>query len=227
MKFDICIMNPPYKCGLHLKIMKLALFCAKDIINISPCTMFESLNERSKISEYIRPHIKKIEKIVIKKSNDIFDIILTSNLGIFHLSDEPVFEYEYPFCELTRVIERLRKQKSWRSSFTYEEQKFQYHCQGDNGFYKGIGLTAKELLRGKCKARLVFGTQQEKDNFYNSLDGWPYKLMRIIDDGSAIPSHLPFMIDYTKPWDDARFREYFNITDEEWAEIEKTMEKYK
>ena len=38
---------------------------------------------------------------------------------------------------------------------------------------------------------------------------------------------IPWMEDYTKPWDNIRFYKYFNITPEEQKVIEETMEKYK
>lgn len=49
---------------------------------------------------------------------------------------------------------------------------------------------------------------KRRDEFNNpiiDMDGY-------IDDKSAIPAHMPWMTDYSQPWDNKRFCEYFNIT---------------
>ena len=40
-----------------------------------------------------------------------------------------------------------------------------------------------------------------------------------------IKNHFFIMSDYSKPWDDARFYKFFNITSEEQKAIEETMAK--
>ena len=64
-------------------------------------------------------------------------------------------------------------------------------------------------------------------NFYNSTETlfFKYVFCASLTDAHVHPEFLPFMKDYTEPWDDKRFCEYFDITDDEWARIEREMTK--
>ena len=57
----------------------------------------------------------------------------------------------------------------------------------------------------------------------SSLDCWPYKIIYLLDDKAAVPAHLPYMKDYSKPWTDERFYKFFDITDEEKEIIENVI----
>ena len=70
-----------------------------------------------------------------------------------------------------------------------------------------------------------FTTREERENFYES---WNTKTLRYMFGStmSGLGVHaqfLPWLGDYTKKWDDESLREYFELTDEEWKEIENTV----
>lgn len=96
-------------------------------------------------------------------------------------------------------------------------------------------FTNKDILPESIK----FDTEIEAKNFENSTKTMFYKY---IFSTMKIDSHtpfkfLPYMSDYTQPWDDKRFCAYFGITGyidddhaepgSEWETILKTMEQYK
>ena len=61
---------------------------------------------------------------------------------------------------------------------------------------------------------LLFATKQEAQNF---IDSYKTTFMQVClgflhVDMRIHPEYLPYMQDYTQPWDDKRFCEYFNIT---------------
>ena len=83
-----------------------------------------------------------------------------------------------------------------------------------------------------------FATVDELVNFYNSTNTkfFRYVYWTITVDVHVHPEFLPYTQDYTKPWDDKRFCEYFGITgyiddghaepDSEWETILNTMKEY-
>ena len=96
------------------------------------------------------------------------------------------------------------------------------------------GKTCKEavlMLKSKKKVSMVlyFNSQVEHDNFINSLDttfmNWYYQMFVVPGDCKII-NYMFRMVDYTQPWTDERFYNFFNITHEEQKVIEETMKKY-
>lgn len=96
------------------------------------------------------------------------------------------------------------------------------------------GKTCKEavlMLDSKKKVSMVlyFNSQAEHDNFINSLDttfmNWYYYTFVVPGDYKII-NYMFRMADYTQPWTDKRFYQFFNITPEEQKLIESAMKKY-
>ena len=87
---------------------------------------------------------------------------------------------------------------------------------------------AKHTNRGSERddiENVKFATKEERQNYY---DSWNTKTLRwmfgaITTDMAVRHKFLPWLGDYTKKWDDAALREYFELTDEEWKEIEGTV----
>ena len=81
-------------------------------------------------------------------------------------------------------------------------------------------------------------TENELLNFYNSTETTFFKYIFCVSlvDVHVHPQFLPWMGDYTEPWTNARFCEYFGITGfisdteaepgSEWETILETMKKY-
>lgn len=90
VKFDVCIMNPPYERSLHLKILeKVLTFCDKTV-NISPIRWLQDpLAKYKKRSDYCmfeNTISKKIDQLYIINNFDedrSFDITLQGMLGIY------------------------------------------------------------------------------------------------------------------------------------------------
>ena len=114
--------------------------------------------------------------------------------------------------------------------------------------FKSKGKTVKELKDDNRYSTIgspefwecvEFKTYNEAKNFFESLKTtfYYYVMEKIMIDMNVPLKFLPFMSDYTHPWTNKRFCDYFNITGyisdteaepgSEWEEILNTMEKYK
>lgn len=105
MKFDCIIMNPPYQRNLHLKILAEAIKHLKDdeseVVNLSPIRWLQDpLAKYKKNSDYnrfeksIRSHIEDVNVIYSKTAEEVFNIALPFNLGIYvgHAKSQIPFE---------------------------------------------------------------------------------------------------------------------------------------
>ena len=81
----------------------------------------------------------------------------------------------------------------------------------------------------KVSMVLYFNSNNERENFLNSLDttfmNWYYRMF-VVPGDYKIKNYMFRMADYSQPWTDERFKEFFKLTDEEWKYIEDTMAKY-
>ena len=92
-------------------------------------------------------------------------------------------------------------------------------------------LAVKPCTSNKTYEKKVisFDTEKERKNFYDSINTTFFKYWVSyvkISKNFNYDRYLPFMNDYSKPWDNARFYKFFNITPDEQKIIEETMEKY-
>lgn len=130
------------------------------------------------------------------------------------------------------------------------EKTYKLYVRGsrwDKIFYKGLykGKTASETKKKLKNVKnytifdyIEFNTKKEAENWIKSGETNFIKFMQIIQsvDANRRCSHTPYMSDYTKPWDDKRFCEYFEITgyisdteaepNSEWETILNTMKEY-
>ena len=108
-----------------------------------------------------------------------------------------------------------------------------YFVNGKNS----LGLTYRQAKENNSRATrgsieqdnaVVFNTEDEVKNCYNAMQTnfVRFFVMTSVVDVHVNQNVIPWMEDYTKPWDDIRFYKYFNITPEEQKVIEETMEKY-
>ena len=247
-KYDLAIMNPPYEKNLHLKILEKVIPIAEETINISPIDSFVDLNMENSISKRISPYIDDLQYFDEKTSNELFNIYNSCKLGIIKIKQNAK-GIKANFENLRSIIYKLRKEKSIRSSLNYKKDENFTMIQGDYGYAKSWHYTLNQLFEGKkVNATIGFDTEEELQNFKDiTINRWPYKLMYIVDNKSAVIAHLPFIgkrknprnnkIGYTTNWTDKDFCDYFNITgyisdteaqpNSEWEEILNTMEKYK
>lgn len=239
MEFDIILENPPYGKSLPFVITNELLKHIKQdgkIVYIGPIGKIQSLTEATKLTDSINEHCD--EYIIIDDFNSIFDISLAETCGMLVLS-ETIKPKKYRFNNLKTIYSKIASCKSIRSVCIHDKRPFSLPMRGDNGYAKGYHLKPVEIhTQSKtATAQIDFNSLEEQTNYIQSLNCWPYKIMYILDDNAAVPAHMPWMSDYTQPWSDKRFCEYFEITgyidDEhaepgsEWEIILKTIEENK
>jgi len=93
MKFDCIIMNPPYKRGLHIKILAEAIKHLTDdgtCVNLSPVLWIEDCHAHKKLksnlykfNDSICSHIEKLDVVSKDNANKSFGIGLFADLGIY------------------------------------------------------------------------------------------------------------------------------------------------
>ena len=231
MKFDHIIMNPPYDKNLHLKILREAMkHIEKDggeIVSLEPITELKNVTESTKEIPEIVPHIIDVIEISEEDASKLFNITLRKKLGIWHLSGDKVDTYKYNI-KAKRIFDKI-KGKSWRSvcQHSNENNKIYLYMQGDNGYAKGWHLTIDQIFNmpnaAENAARLLFDSENEKNNFLKSTSLNIYKYIYKLDGNAAVPAHMPFLPTYKKPWTDADLYEYFKLSKEEQKIVENEM----
>lgn len=90
--------------------------------------------------------------------------------------------------------------------------KVWYECYHINKFMK---------QQPAITAGIAFNTFEEAKNFVDSQDTEFIRFANriLLTDVNISQKNIFFMNDYTKPWTDERFKEYFKLTDEEWNDI--------
>lgn len=131
------------------------------------------------------------------------------------------------------------------------EKTYKLYVRGsrwDKIFYKGLykGKTVSETKKKLKNVKnytffdyIEFNTKNEAENWIKTGETNFIKFMQIIQsvDAHRRCSHTPYMSDYSKPWTDKRFCEYFGITgyisdteaepNSEWETILNSMKDFK
>lgn len=71
-----------------------------------------------------------------------------------------------------------------------------------------------------CVKFLNFNSENERKNAWQSYLTKFARFCIAMDESTKL---APYMDDYTQPWTDERFKEYFELTDEEWKVIDETI----
>lgn len=243
MNFDCIIMNPPYGRTLPHNILNAAyhhLSSSKSrIVSLQPITPYQTFIESSKITEQNMSHIKDIELVKANAASEIFGITVRSDLGIIQM-DQDIHNYKYQLNECKPIYDKIKAQKlkSWRSVRSCEANpKHFFYMNGDNGYAKGWHMKPTEVFNGQTIAKLVFDSEEEKNNFHDVVEKtWLYNFIYVLDNSAAVPGHFPWLGDainprtgkkgYTGEWIDDDLYKFFNITPDEQKIIEDTMKKY-
>lgn len=177
--------------------------------------------------------------------NSILDKVMNKMQGV---PTTTVAKHTAPVFVLVTTIdgghaERKNSPGSTYSFIRNEKWYGQYYKNGvsDNGFTleenkkRNVRATNGKTDTWEC---VEFNTEQEAINFCNSTktEFFKYVYKTEMVDVNVHPQFLPWMGDYTKPWTNARFCEYFGITGfvsdteaepgSEWETILETMKKY-
>ena len=251
-KFDVIIMNPPYDGNLHLKILEKVIPMADEVVNISPVRWLQDpLAKYKKNSDYIKYEesiSKKIDSCEIIKSdiaNKLFDISF-GDLGIYKISKGG---FNYNFAQNNSLVNKFisKNDITFMDVATKEGYRGKYksnHFGIINSHYGDTSVWVKdsfELFTTKRETNtnkvLFFNNNEEVKNCFCFLN---FKVMRyfakIIRKNQRVPWQFVPYLDYSKPWTDKRFCEYFGITgyiddehaepNSEWETILNTIKEY-
>ena len=135
-------------------------------------------------------------------------------------------------------VEQNKTQKAWEANY----KRYKKYGNYTKIYTWHLADNPKDMIicpeDGNGKSIIGFKTKKELDNFISSLTCWPYYFAKYITmtDNAKMLSYCPFMQDYTKPWTNKRFCEYFGITGyisdteaepgSEWETILNSMKKY-
>ena len=253
MKFDCIIMNPPYERNLHLKILAEAIKHLKDeksvCVNLSPIRWLQDPTATLKTSngvggkdteKYVKRHIKSLVEISSNIASKLFRSGQAANLGIYECIIAEVYFNTNKFKNVLvdKIISQINKKNTILKNLQSKPTAF---CVKIPHIYGGSDCSYyispnKDISRSFVKSEkaggrtmwLVFNTEQEAENCRLSFETnfWRYLTIKTKTSCNVVKV-LPFMEDYTQPWDDARFYKFFEITPAEQKIVEETMEKYK
>ena len=263
-KFDVAIMNPPYDGNLHLKILEAVIPVANKVVNISPANQFFAakrlLKEYPLIqkSKVLKNNIVNIELIAAHIASNIFNAAFAGPLMILtydanckqslNYMDYNVIPYNLRsvFDKTIRACNDKIVPNLYDEIIKNTNKKFILPCpevHGHQGQADWAEITSSDYARAlKAKQRwnwhLSFDTEVERKNCY---DAWHTRFHQFIHrlikaDNFNYYGALPWLQDYTQPWTDKRFCEYFGITgyiddehavpNSEWEIILNTMKEY-
>ena len=238
MKFDHIIMNPPYSGSLHLKILREAMKHSDDVVNLSPIRWLQDpLAEYKKNSDYekyadIRARISSVDVISSNESNNLFGISF-GDLGVSHVTPSGGFD-----------IKQLRKKSPLLKVVEHKGKTFMDVAtpEGYNGKYNGLfgvinshygnisefisdnfNLFIEPRYTNTNKA-LWFKSEDERKNCFDYLTSKFMKTYaRFIRVNQRVPWQFVPYLDFSHPWTDQMLYEYFGLTDDEIATIEKEI----
>lgn len=260
-KFDLIVMNPPYDGNLHLKILETAIPYAKKTINISPIYWLSYTNRNKKEFCIIKKHIKSIDVVKAGEIEKMFNADFPSDLGIYVLDENGGWKPDYALVD--KIMSKTKKatidenmKDGWRVRISKVGGKMNNHRKHNMPanlgkllyFYDGMkdnrpwydfyqknkwSKTTREITNS-----IKFNSENECKNFIASLTtSFGRYIENILCDVTYInENNILWMTDYTRPWTDKRFCEYFNITGyisdteaepgSEWEMILSAMKQY-
>jgi hypothetical protein len=250
MTFDVAVLNPPYDRNLHLKVLEQVIPIAEKVVNISPVRWLQdpfapylNRSDYNKFEESVSKHIKDLEIIPAKKASELFqEASFTMNLGIYTCDSEGGWNYQHNDPLVNKIVTKTME-NSW-AKYAYSKRYMQAllpYQMNVSGIHSATAVnplmcnTYTAQLQTKspnmkshnaCNSCIFdFATEDERKNFYDCYNtafiAWLCSLWRV--DVNINSVKVPYFGDYTKPWTNEMFKEYFGITDEEWSRIEQEM----
>lgn len=103
---------------------------------------------------------------------------------------------------------------------TRERLQGNEHDPNQTALYKLVSMvyaTNCQQNLASCVRFLNFNTEQERHNAWQSYLTKFARFCICMDESTKL---APYMDDYTEPWTDERFKQYFGLTDIEWQLID-------
>ena len=263
MIFDFVISNPPYDRNLHLKFLEKVIKVADKTVNISPVRWLQDpfapylkSSDYNKFEESISKHIESLEIVPASKATKTFTgAAFIMNLGIYTCSSKGGYDYRHKESFIRKIVEKTRESNWLDFAYTKQDKsKLKPYVimvsgvHSNDSKYPLLCQTYERQLEvrepNSCSHNnnnfglFSFDTEEERRNFYDCYNTpfmiWQTKLWK--SDIAIHTRNVPYFGDYTKPWTNARFCEYFGITGfisdteaepgSEWETILNTMKKY-
>ena len=245
MNFDHIIMNPPYDKNLHLKILSEAMKHSDDIVNLSPIRWLQDpLAEYKKNSDWnafkdVRENITDLDIVSNGEACDMFNAGIAMNLSIYHITPKGGWKRETKWyeklvtkCWLEKKVIINHWTGDYKGDFTGNFVKLPL-LHGHPGQVDWYEITSpdksycftkpdKEVVRSPT---VNFATKEEAENFWASLQTKFYKFINFKCRCTTTPPYecLPWLGDYTHPWNDQMLYEYFDLIEDEIKEIEQCI----
>jgi hypothetical protein len=235
-KFDVAIMTLGHD-NLHLKFLEKVIPIAYKVVNISPDTWCAKHNRWKNIFQnYKNSAVGKpieYEHFEHREANDLFCLgNQIESLGIMvydENNDNKIDLTKFGFSEkefslYNKIMSDKKGKLIWRknginiiepkNSTKKFIQPVNIWHGGDTCYEAAIG-ESRNHKKGKIQLQAEFDTKNELNNFQNSFKTkfmeWYYKFI-VIPSVCKLHISMFVMSDYSKPWYDKRFCEYFNIT---------------
>lgn len=230
-RFDVCLMNPPYARSTHIDFLYKMLDIADTTISIQPNDFmfdvghYSGWNKDGKL-EHILKYTKEIEQV--ENAKELFNIARLDKIAIFVCTQDESDKWLGSAIwdrTLLDVVEKFYRGKHLLNKCVRNEKAgkyfvklFKMHFCDDYKHYIDDILVPDG--NNNTSYGINFDSEEEMNNFKDSLKCWPYKIMYIMKDNQI--AHLPWLDDYTHKWTDDELYKKFNITDKQ----RKTIEKY-
>ena len=239
MKFDVAIMNPPYNKTLHLQILEKVIPHCEKVVNVSPTGWLHDMTAIrgwkkttwQKFEDSIAKHIAEYLHISASRANELFYIgtFESNSILVLDNGEHDLYKtiYLYKGKKSGSIFDKVIKRIHDGEVDNIADHIKISAIHGNPGEKDEFDICTPqyELMKGRRPASM-----KESDfiNWHNSCNTKFMKYCNLLTRQGChlCPQYLPFMGDYSQPWTDERFYEYFKLTKEEINIIETTMKEY-
>jgi len=228
MKFDVCIMNPPYDYDLHLQVLSNILQYINYCVSVNPVRWLQDPFARHKKNSNYHKFESTVSKRIsslelVDNSNELFDIDFACNLAIYVFNECGGFDYE-SFNKNDLIEKFISKCKTSIADISTEEgyrgtYKSKYFGIV-NSHYGDFSRWISDKFELFVKRRetntnkvIFFDNAEQVKNCFDYLDS---KVMRGYAKLSRTNQRAPWQfvtaLDFNRHWTDADLCEYFGIT---------------
>ena len=234
MKFDVCIMNPPYNKTLHLQIIEKVLKVCDKTVNISPAGWLLDLpavmsikkTTYQRFENTISRHIVSLNLLTASEASAIFDAAFFQNVGIYYIDKTIESDVYSRIVFMTSLKVKSIFDKTIMKVYNKEIDNLYSHIKistihGNPGTKKEFDVVTPQYRLIK-KLKPVSMTDQEFKNWHQSCNTKFMKYCNYLTrNGQHVAAHLlPFMNDYSHEWSDEMFYDYFKLSEDEIETLE-------
>ena len=217
---------------------------------LDPFAPYLSRSDYNKFEESVSKHIKDLEIIPAKKASELFqEASFTMNLGIYTCDSEGGWNYQHNDPLVNKIVAKTMEsswlpfnQKKFYQDGCVQTKPYTLNVGTINGDIRiimsrnyshqiTVGLSPRTSVfnggGGLAATHFEFDTEEERRNFWACYNH-PFMLWQISlwkTNSHIYSDKIPYFGDYTTPWTNEKFKEYFSITDEEWTRIEQEIAK--